>query len=136
MIKPSAEELTFPFVLQSQGYRIFPEPVTYIASWCPVRVAGPKVSMLPATCFRNCHGFSILMENNSVSPSGLSKSRNAAWWDTPQTILKVAHQLNGQPLRTLNQYVITVVLYEASIPSEQLYDIDLCQRITGKLSSL
>lgn len=44
MIKPSAEELTFPFVLQSQGCRIFPEAVTYIASWCPVRVAGVHAS--------------------------------------------------------------------------------------------
>lgn len=40
------------------------------------------------------------------------------------------------PEDTLNQYVITVVLYEASIPSEQLCDIDLCQRITRRLFSL
>lgn len=40
------------------------------------------------------------------------------------------------PGDTLNQYVITVVLCEASIPSEQLCDIDWCQRITGKLFSL
>lgn len=40
------------------------------------------------------------------------------------------------PEDTLNQYVITVVLCEASIPSEQLCDIDLCPTITGKLFPL
>lgn len=35
------------------------------------------------------------------------------------------------PADTLGLYTITAVLYEAFIPSEQLYHIDLCQRIAG-----